>query len=162
MMRDNNGNTIKYENKEALNNIRTKEEKRSLKDIYKAFRGIATAVAAWFAGNNVALFFGGMLEDDIIAILSEIVGELKGFLKYAEYNKLQELLANTAISAITASREILSLLWNLAVANPVVAGIVVGGLAAAGTFVVFKLGEIVVNKIAKKGQIKTEAKVMAR
>ena len=160
-MSDNRGNTINYVNKEELKNIKQSSKKMLLKDLYKKLNGSVAAVIGFISGNKLTIYLGGIKEDELIKIIGEKIGELKGFLQYADVEFLERVFAQAKIALLEGSADVVSFLWNVAMSNPVFAAILVSALIALGVYLVGNLALAVINKVQKEGKLKTDNKALS-
>ena len=160
-MSDNRGNTINYVNKEELKNIKQSSKKILLKDLYKKLNGSVAAVIGFISGNKLTIYLGGRKEDELIKIIGEKIGELKGFLQYADVEFLERVFAQAKIALLEGSADVVSFLWNVAMSNPVFAAILVSALIALGVYLVGNLALAVINKVQKEGKVKTDNKALS-
>lgn len=161
-MSDNRGNRINYINKEEINKIETKERKISLKGLYNVFNGSVATVIGFIASNKLFTFIGGLTQDELIKIIAEEIGKLKGFLEYAEYTEIEAAWAKIKISLLENGIGAISYLWNLAVAYPAVATIVVTALIAGGAYLIGKIPQIILDHSKKSGQEKKANKSLSK
>lgn len=160
-MSDNRGNTINYVNKQEIKNIKQSSKKISLKDLYKKLNGSVAAVLGFISGNKLAIYLGGRGEDELIEMLAEQVGKLKGFIEYGTYSELEGIIAQLKIEFLEKSIDVISVVWNLAMANPVFATILISALIALGVYLVGNLALAVINKVQKEGKVKTDNKTLS-
>ena len=111
--------------------------------------------------NKLAIFLGGIGEDQLIKMLAIKLGELKGFLNNATYSQLEEFITKLGIDFLEGTIDVISVVWNFAMANPVFATILISALIALGIYVVGNLAMTVINKIQKSGEIKSENKSLS-
>lgn len=149
-----NKNIVTYQNDENIKKAK-KNKKITFKSLYNKCSGLAGVVTGIVASNKFALFLGGMTQDLFIKNIGIKIGELQGFLKWADYTKLQGIYANFKIMALEKFSLAVSFLWNMAAANPVLAGVVVATLAAGGAYLVSRVPLLIAKVFKKKGKVKS-------
>lgn len=160
-MKDNRGNTINYVNEDGLNEIKSENQKITFKSLYKKLNASVAAVIAFITTNQLTSFLGGMTEDELILLIGKEIGKLETLLKYEDFNALMTWFTGVKIAFLEGSADAISLLWNAAMTNPIVATILVTALIAGGAYLIGKIPLYFIDKAKKNGEIKMEQRNMA-
>lgn len=127
-------NNVTYVNKEYL--IKNGKEQKSFKDIMNYHKGSITAVVTFLVTNKVALFLGGVAEDDFMFWLGE-----------------QSVKHPELAGLIKVSKGVISVVWNALVANPTLCAAIISALVAFGVTAVWGIKKAKLNHDIKKGKI---------